>query len=76
MSGEDEVSRKKGAKVRFADYWINTPLTHGQNDVKIHHMKTIANDMIPADALLDLEHALDLQATGQRDPVFEQRLEE
>jgi len=32
--------------------------------------------MIPADALADLEHALELQSTGQRDPAFEKRLGE
>ncbi len=39
-------------------------------------MKTIENIMIPADALADLEHALELQSTGQRDPAFEKRLGE
>jgi hypothetical protein len=37
-------------------------------------MKTIENTMTPADALADLEHALHLQATGQRDPAFEKRI--
>jgi hypothetical protein len=36
-------------------------------------MKTIEDNLIPSDALADLEHALHLQATGQRDPVFEKR---
>lgn len=36
-------------------------------------MKTIS---VPADALADLEHALALQATGQRDAAFEKRLAE
>ena len=39
-------------------------------------MKTVENTTIPADALADLEHALHLQATGQRDPGFEKRLGE
>jgi hypothetical protein len=30
--------------------------------------------MVPADALADLEHALHLQTTGQRDPAFENRM--
>jgi hypothetical protein len=37
-------------------------------------MTTIENTIIPADALADLEHALHLQASGQRDPAFEKRL--
>ena len=32
--------------------------------------------MIPSDALADLEHALRLQATGQRDPACEKRIAE
>jgi hypothetical protein len=39
-------------------------------------MKTIENTMIPSDALADLQHALHLQATGQRDPAFEKRIGE
>jgi hypothetical protein len=39
-------------------------------------MKTMENTMIPSDALADLEHALRLQATGQRDPAFEKRIAE
>jgi hypothetical protein len=37
-------------------------------------MKILDNLPIPADALADLEHALQLQATGQRDPAFENRI--
>jgi hypothetical protein len=37
-------------------------------------MKTIVTTMIPSDALADLEYALHLQTTGQRDPAFEQRI--
>lgn len=37
-------------------------------------MMTIENTMIPSDALADLEHALHLQSTGQRDPAFEKRI--
>ncbi|HEY1859243.1 MAG TPA: hypothetical protein VGG61_02755 [Gemmataceae bacterium] len=37
-------------------------------------MKSIENPLIPADALADLEHALHLQAIGQRDPGFEKRI--
>ncbi|MBI3411489.1 MAG: hypothetical protein HY040_24435 [Planctomycetes bacterium] len=39
-------------------------------------MKTIENTMIPSDALADLEYALHLQTTGQRDPGFEKRIGE
>ncbi|MFL5245469.1 MAG: hypothetical protein ACJ8FY_25520 [Gemmataceae bacterium] len=39
-------------------------------------MKTIENSTIPAGALADLEHALHLQATGQRDQEFEKRIGE
>lgn len=38
-------------------------------------MKTIDTTLNPTDALADLEHALRLQMTGQRDPAFEQRLD-
>jgi hypothetical protein len=37
-------------------------------------MKTIEIPVIPSDALADLEHALHLQTTGQRDLAFEQRI--
>jgi hypothetical protein len=37
-------------------------------------MQTLQKDLIPADVLADLTHALHLQATGQRDPVFEKRI--
>ncbi|MBI2806996.1 MAG: hypothetical protein HYX68_18600 [Planctomycetes bacterium] len=37
-------------------------------------MKTIENTTVPAEALADLEHALRLQTTGQRDPAFEKRI--
>ena len=37
-------------------------------------MKTIENATTPADALADLNYALHLQATGQRDPAFEERI--
>jgi hypothetical protein len=39
-------------------------------------MKSTENNMIPTDALADLEYALHLQATGQRDPDFEKRIGE
>jgi hypothetical protein len=39
-------------------------------------MKTMENTNIPADALADLEYALHLQLTGQRDPAFEKRIGE
>jgi hypothetical protein len=39
-------------------------------------MKAIENNLIPSDALADLEHALHLQATAQRDPGFEKRMGE
>jgi len=39
-------------------------------------MKTIENPLVPSDALADLEHALHLQTTGQRDPAFEKRIGE
>ena len=39
-------------------------------------MKDTANAGNLSDALADLEHALRLQATGQRDPAFEKRLGE
>jgi hypothetical protein len=39
-------------------------------------MKTIENPLIPADVLADLEHALHLQTTGQRDAAFEKRIGE
>jgi hypothetical protein len=39
-------------------------------------MNSIENSIIPPDALADLEHALQLQATGQRDPGFEKRIGE
>jgi hypothetical protein len=39
-------------------------------------MKTIENSTILSDAVADLEHALRLQATGQRDPGFEKRIGE
>ncbi len=37
-------------------------------------MKTKGPRLLPADALADLEHALRLQRTGQRDPAFEKRI--
>lgn len=39
-------------------------------------MKTIENPPLSSDALADLEYALHLQATGQRDADFEQRIGE
>jgi len=36
-------------------------------------MKTTENPTIPADALAELEHALHLQTSGQRDFGFEKR---
>ena len=39
-------------------------------------MKIIDNNMISSDALADLEYALQLQTTGQRDPGFEKRIGE
>jgi hypothetical protein len=39
-------------------------------------MPSTENSLIPPDALADLEHALRLQAAGQRDPAFENRLGE
>jgi len=39
-------------------------------------MKAIENTTIPADALTDLEHALYLHTTGQRDLGFEKRVGE
>ena len=39
-------------------------------------MKTVENTLIPSDALADLEHAMHLQTTGQRDPGFEKRIGE
>jgi hypothetical protein len=39
-------------------------------------MKPVETILIPRDALADLEHALNLQATGQRDAVFEKRVGE
>jgi hypothetical protein len=39
-------------------------------------MKTVEDTLIPYDALADLEHALRLQASGQRDPAFEKRIGE
>jgi hypothetical protein len=39
-------------------------------------MKIMDTALIPADALADLEHALRLQATGERDPAFEKRIDE
>jgi hypothetical protein len=39
-------------------------------------MKIIEPTLIPADVLADLEHALRLQTTGQRDPAFEKRIGE
>jgi hypothetical protein len=39
-------------------------------------MHTIQNTAILPDALADLEHALHLQTTGQRDPAFEKRIGE
>lgn len=36
----------------------------------------IENTTIPSDALADLEYALHLQATGQRDTEFEKRIGE
>jgi hypothetical protein len=39
-------------------------------------MKTVENTIIPSDALADLEHALHLQTTGQRDLGFEKRVGE
>jgi len=38
------------------------------------YMKTIEKTILPSDALADLEYALHLQATGQRDPAFEERI--
>jgi hypothetical protein len=37
-------------------------------------MNNLENIGIPADALADLEYALQLQATGKRDPGFEKRI--
>lgn len=37
-------------------------------------MKNIDQAGIPSDALADLEYAMHLQATGQRDPAFEKRI--
>jgi len=37
-------------------------------------MNTIANAVIPADVLADLEYAARLQITGQRDLGFEKRI--
>jgi hypothetical protein len=39
-------------------------------------MKTVENTIIPSDALADLEYALHLQTTGQRDLGFEKRVGE
>lgn len=39
-------------------------------------MRTIEEIVIPSDALADLEHALHVQTTGQRDPSFEKRVRE
>jgi hypothetical protein len=39
-------------------------------------METIENIIIPADAVADLEYALHLQTTGERDPAFEKRIGE
>lgn len=39
-------------------------------------METVEKSTIPTDALADLEYALHLQATGQRDPDFERRIGE
>jgi hypothetical protein len=39
-------------------------------------MPSIQNTRIFSDALADLEHALQLQTTGQRDPAFEKRIGE
>lgn len=39
-------------------------------------MKTAELSLIPADALADLEYALHLQITGQRDAGFEKRIGE
>jgi hypothetical protein len=36
--------------------------------------KTESRPMIPADALADLERAVEIVMTGQRDPEFEQRI--
>jgi len=37
-------------------------------------MKTIENTIFTSDALADLDYALSLQSTGQRDRVFEKRI--
>jgi hypothetical protein len=37
-------------------------------------METVENTMIPFEAVADLEYAVHLQATGQRDPAFEKRI--
>jgi hypothetical protein len=39
-------------------------------------MKPVQTILPPHDALADLEHALHLQATGQRDAAFEKRVGE
>jgi hypothetical protein len=39
-------------------------------------VKTNSNNLIPSDSLADLKYALQLQATGQRDPSFEKRIGE
>jgi hypothetical protein len=39
-------------------------------------MKIIDESLVPSDALADLEYALNLQATGRRDPAFERRIGE
>jgi hypothetical protein len=47
-----------------------------QNPCENAMMNTLANNLIPTDALADLEYALQLQTTGQRDPEFEKRIGE
>ena len=39
-------------------------------------MSTTEKTIVPYDALADLEYALSVQTTGQRDPEFEKRLGE
>jgi hypothetical protein len=39
-------------------------------------MEATENTLIPSDALADLEYAVHLQTTGQRDPAFEKRISE
>jgi hypothetical protein len=51
------------------------PLTLSWKPVTLKVMKPSENSTtVPVDILADPEYALRLQATGQRDPAFEQRL--